>query len=288
MDNKHHSSASFVKAEKRDNNGAARDLPSSYGRTEAFLLPKDPGWLFLFWEITSSTYDYIKSQNGYDIFDRSKTVIRLHDVTDINFDGTNSNSYTDIPAVFDAGSWYLSAPSPGRNYIADLGIITPEGKFILLARSNSATLATGRISEVVDEKWMLVEGDYQKLLALSGANLIGLGASELAHTLHERWRFAQSMPSSYSSSNKSSGAAVKKQKKEEEDDMWLKADCEIIIYGSASPGAKVKINGKEIELQNGSFSIRQSLHKGEVIDLPITAEKKKMKRSMKIKAQRED
>ena len=288
MDN-NRSSASFIKAENREKEKAAKDLPSAYGRTEAFLLPKDPGWLFLFWEITSSTYDYIKSQNGYDIFDRSKTVIRLHDVTDINFDGTNSHSRVDVPVVFDAGSWYLSAPVPGRNYVADLGIITPEGKFILIARSNSVTLPTGRISDVVDEKWMLVEGDYQKLLALSGANLIGLGASELAHALHERWRFAQNMPSSYASSSKSSSAAVKKAaKKEEADDMWLKADCEIIIYGSASPGAKVKINGKEIELKNGSFSIRQSLHKGEIIDLPITAEKKKMKRSIKIKAQRED
>ncbi|GHT39715.1 DUF4912 domain-containing protein [Bacteroidia bacterium] len=286
MDTKR-SSTSFIQVEKKENK-AARELPSSYGRTEAFLLPKDPGWLFLFWEITSSTYDYIKSQNGYDIFDRSKTIVRLHDVTDINFDGTNSNAHFDTPIVFDAGSWYLQAPSPGRNYVADLGIITPEGKFILLARSNAVTLPTGRISDIVDEKWMLVEGDYQKLLALSGANLIGLGASELAHALHERWRFAQNMPSSYSSSSKSSGAAVKKAAKTEEDDMWLKADCEIIIYGSASPGAKVKINGKEIELNNGSFSIRQSLQKGEIIDLPITAEKKKMKRSIKIKAQRED
>ena len=283
-----YNSASFIKAENKEKDKAARELPSSYGRTEAFLLPKDPGWLFLFWEITSSTYDYIKSQNGYDVFDRSKTIIRLHDVTDINFDGLNSNSHVDISVVFDAGSWYLQAPSPGRNYVADLGIITPEGKFILLARSNAVTLPTGRISDIVDEKWMLVEGDYQKLLALSGANLVGLGASEIAHALNERWRFAQNMPSSYASSSKSSGAVAKKIKKEEADDMWLKADCEIIIYGSASPGAKVKINGKEIQLQNGSFSIRQSLHKGEIIDLPITAEKKKMKRSVKIKAQRED
>jgi len=290
MDTKNPNSASFIRAENKGKGTADRELPSSYGRTEAFLLPKDPGWLFMFWEITASTYDYIKSQNGYDIFDRSKTIIRLHDVTDVNFDGLNSNAHFDTPVVFDAGSWYISAPSAGRNYVADLGIITPEGRFILLARSNSATLPTGRISDIIDEKWMLVEGDYQKLLALSGANLVGLGASELAHALHERWRFAQSMPSSYSSSNKSSGAVVKKsaKKEKEADDMWLKADCEIIIYGSASPGAKVKINGKEIELKNGSFSIRQSLHKGEIIDLPITAEKKKMKRSVKIKAQRED
>ena len=37
------------------------DIPSGYGKTESFLLPKDPAWLFLFWEITAGTLDYIRS-----------------------------------------------------------------------------------------------------------------------------------------------------------------------------------------------------------------------------------
>ncbi|MBR2504397.1 MAG: hypothetical protein IKB61_00445, partial [Elusimicrobiaceae bacterium] len=32
------------------------DIPTGYGTTESYLLPKDPAWLFLFWEITQETF----------------------------------------------------------------------------------------------------------------------------------------------------------------------------------------------------------------------------------------
>ncbi|MBR4592121.1 MAG: hypothetical protein IKO35_02825, partial [Elusimicrobiaceae bacterium] len=56
-----------------------------------------------------------------------------------------------------------------------------------------------------------------------------------------------------------------------DEDIWLKADCEIIIYGSASKNAIVTINGREIELKEGKFSIRQPLPAGSVVNLPIHA-----------------
>ncbi|WP_424245404.1 hypothetical protein Dip510_000363 [Elusimicrobium posterum] len=284
MDMKNHNSTSFVVVENREKSQAQSQLPTSYGRTEAFLLPKDPNWVFLFWEITGETYEYIKSQNGFDVFDRSKTVVRLHDTTGINFDGYNSNSHTDINIVLSAGSWYIRTPETGRNYTAEVGLLTPEGRFILIARSNNVIVAPGRVSEVVDEKWMTVEGNFEKLLAMSGAKYIGMGASELAQVLADRWRTIETGSSFGPSSNMSSKSFMQP----EEDDMWLRADCEIIIYGEASPGATVKINGQVIELTNGSFSIRQSLQKGDVIDLPIVAEKNGMTRRVKIKADRED
>ena len=76
---------------------------------------------------------------------------------------------------------------------------------------------------------------------------------------------------------------------EEEEDIWLKADCEIIIYGSASKNAIVSINGKEIELKDGKFSIRQHLPAGSVVDLPIHARNAngEKTRAINIKALRE-
>lgn len=291
MESRNHSTA-FIRVEnkqKEDNT-----LPKSYGRTEAFLLPKDPEWMYMFWEITPATYDYIKQQNGWDIFDKSKAVVRLHNVTDVRFDGGNSHEHWDISVIFDALSWYLQVPKAGESYVAELGLVTPEGNFILIARSNPTATPPGKISDVLDQRWMIVEDNFQKLLTMSGAGSIGLGASERLQILQDSWtavlgQLNVAAPSSFQSSNMSSksflGADVPAA---EEDDMWLKADCEIIVYGSASPGAKVTINGKEIELKNGSFSIRQSLHKGQVLDLPIRATKNNMERNVKIKAERED
>ena len=283
-----HTSTAFTKAENRVNR-EDNSLPKAYGRTEAFLLPKDPGWMYLFWEITPSTCDYIRQQNGYDIFERGRAVVRLHDVTGVNFDGHNSRGRWDVPVMLSADSWYLQVPQSGANYIAELGLLTPEGKFILIARSNATATPPGRVSDILDERWMIVEGDFQKLLSMSGARYIGLGASERLQVMQESWKTILGplgAPSSYQSSNMSSKNFLGG--KEETDDMWLRVNAEIIVYGQASPGAKVFINGKEIELKDGAFSIRQALNKGDVLDLPIKATKNKMVRKAKFHAGREE
>ena len=271
------------------------DIPSGYGTTESYLLPKDPAWMFLFWEITAQTFDCVRAQYG-EVLDHSRTVIRLYDITGINyFDGTNADAYYDMPVIFDAKSWYIHAPQAGRSYVADLGFVTPQGQFILLTRSNATTLPPGKVSDVIDDKWMSVEGDFIKLLQLCGADRIGMGASELMQVVDQRWRLTElagagNAPSSARSSWTSFALhTVPAPAPQEEEDIWLQADCEIIVYGSASPNAFVTINGKEIQLQNGKFSLRQALPAGAVLDLPIKASNKKgdKTRQVHIKAARE-
>ena len=270
------------------------DIPSGYGTTESYLLPKDPSWMFLFWEITSGTFDYVRAQYGQDTLNSSRTIIRLYDITDVEFfDGNNAHTYYDMPVMLDAKSWYIHAPQAGRSYIADIGFLTADGQFILLTRSNAITLPPGKVSDIIDDKWMSVEGDFIKLLQLSGADHIGLGASERVHVLDQRWRLTElagagRAPSSALSSW-TSFALHTAPAPQEDEDIWLKADCEIIVYGSASKNAFVTINGKEIQLQDGKFSLRQALPSGAVLDLPIQATNKKgdKKCQVRIKALRE-
>ncbi len=271
------------------------DIPSGYGTTESYLLPKDPAWMFLFWEITAQTFDCVRAQYG-EVLDHSRTVIRLYDITGVNyFDGTNADAYYDMPVIFDAKSWYIHAPQAGRSYVADLGFVTPQGQFILLTRSNATTLPPGKVSDVIDDKWMSVEGDFIKLLQLCGADRIGMGASELMQVVDQRWRLTElagagNAPSSTRSSWTSFALhTVPAPAPQEEEDIWLQADCEIIVYGSASPNAFVTINGQEIQLQSGKFSLRQALPAGAVLDLPIKASNKKgdKTRQVHIKAARE-
>ena len=77
------------------------DIPSGYGTTESYLLPKDPAWMFLFWEITNATFDYVLGQYGSDGPDHSRTVIRLYAVTGQgSFDGANAHAFSDTPVIF--------------------------------------------------------------------------------------------------------------------------------------------------------------------------------------------
>ena len=288
-------------------NGAAReaqyDLPQSYGKTESYLLPKDPSWLFLFWDIAQDTYETIMNQKGQEIFSKSRNVIRMYDITDINFNGNNAHKYYDIPVILDARSWYLQVPVSGRTYICDLGIISPEGEFIVLTRSNSTTVPPGKVSDVVDDKWMMVEGEYQKLLKMSGVDMFGnangkngIGASErLQNIFAQRWQMFEldlrRAPSSHITSWMSSKNVIPPTPNLDED-IWLKAGCEIIIYGQASQNANVFIGGKKINVnEDGSFSFRFPLSEGQVVDMPIKAQhktKEEKKRFITIKAERKE
>lgn len=300
MENNNFSSTTVIKIDHDSVKDAQYDLPQSYGKTESFLLPKDPAWMFLFWDIITDTYEFIRSQFGQDIFGKSKSVIRVYDVTEIsNFDGTNAKTFFDIPVVLDAGSWYINVPEGGKRYICDLGIVTPSNQFILLSRSNATTIPPGKMSDVVDEKWMMVEGEYQKLVKMSGAEMFGkTGSSEkLQHFLSQRWKMFEfdisKAPSSHISSWMSSRAISSRDvmpQPTEDEDIWLKADCELIVYGQASKNAKVTIGGKLIQLNpDGSFSLRCSLQDGQVV-IPIRAQhhtKEEKQRAITIKAQRE-
>jgi hypothetical protein len=103
----------------------------------------------------------------------------------------------------------------------------------------------------------------------------------------QRWKLTELTPSGAPSSW--SSFSLHLDKVQEDEDIWLKADCEIIIYGSASRNAIVSINGKDIELKEGKFSIRQHLPAGSVVDLPIHARNAKgdKTRHINIKALRE-
>jgi len=282
------SSATLVRPVVKDPQ-AEIDVPTGYGKTESYLLPKDPAWMFLFWEITQGTFDYLRSQYGEETLKQARTIIRLHDVTGVPFfNGNNSVEYYDMPVIFEARSWYINVPKTGRSYIADLGYLTADGHFILVSRSNLTSVPPGHISDIIDDKWMIVEGDFQKLLKLSGADYIGLGSSERMQVVSQHWKLTELTPSG-SPTSWSSFALHLDKVQEEEEDIWLEADCEIIIYGSASKNAIVSINGKDIELKDGKFSIRQHLSAGSVVDLPIRARNAKgdKTRQIMIKALRE-
>ena len=147
----------------------------------------------------------------------------------------------------------------------------------MLTRSNAITLPPGKVSEVVDDQWMSVEGDFLRLLELSGAQYIGLGASERLQMVDQRWKLTElaGLGNAPSSARSSWTSFALHTPAVADEDIWLQADCELIVYGSASANAIVTINGKEIQLKDGKFSWRQAFPAGSKFDWPIKAANKK-------------
>src|SRR3989304_1250908 len=103
-------------------------IPEEYGEDAVALMTVDPRNLFIYWEVSEDT---LAGHKG-------NITIRLYDVTGVDFDGMNANSYLDLTVDKRIGDLYLEV-HPGRNYVADIGVKDHLGIFVSMARSNKAT-----------------------------------------------------------------------------------------------------------------------------------------------------
>lgn len=127
-------------------------LPETYGVTELVLLPVDPYFLHAYWEVTPQALSDIFSQIGSDA-PQARYVLRVYDVTAIEFDGRNAHSFFDLPIELSARNWYIHLWSSEKSLVADLGLLLPDGRFFLLARSNVVYTPREGVSIFTEAPW---------------------------------------------------------------------------------------------------------------------------------------
>jgi hypothetical protein len=241
-------------------------IPSAYGQTYIALIPRDPYWMFSYWEVTDSACRHIKGMHGEDIFIRSQAMLRMHQVS---FESGIPQSFRffDVAVTLDAKNWYLRADRESSAWFVELGIKTQDGRFIVLAKSNIITLPAARVSDTLDEKWVTLKDDLEKILTASGRGKVGQGSLELARMLHQRWEMLAQISSWMGSGGVSSLAARQEKKRS----FWLTADCELILYGATESSASVTVADKPVQLApDGTFSLRFALPDGD-LELPVKA-----------------
>jgi hypothetical protein len=235
------------------------DLPLGYGEDKIVLQVRDPWWIHSYWEVCWPTRERLSSELGED-YSRARATLRVYDVTNIIFSGTNANSFFDIDVSFDAGNWYIDTSGPGRSWCADLGLKLPDGRFIVIARSNTVFTPLDGPSWITDEEWMIPEDMFARLYGLG----FGFGpSSPVGKGWRERLKMHVGSPGLFSISS-----PVKKEAKR---NFWMVVNTELIVYGATEANAKVTIQGKPINLKpDGTFSLRFSLPDGKQV-IPVKA-----------------
>jgi hypothetical protein len=121
--------------------------------------------------------ELLRRHVGGDAFTSSKWVLRVLDVTDLVYNGSNAWRQADIELAPYATSWYVKVWEPGRSYMLQVGITTPDGRFFSAVNSNAAQMPRNAVSNVLDEEWTTASTD--ELIRLSGGQTGRLlGASE--------------------------------------------------------------------------------------------------------------
>ena len=238
-------------------------FPRGYGDHKIVILVRDPWWIFAYWEIhrekEEEAISKIKSSGDSPV----KTILRVYDVTDVNFNGKNANSHFDIELKGLASNWYINVGSPDRSWIVDIGITTKNGSFYLLARSNIVRTPRYGMSDKLDAEWMMPEDDYWKMFGLSGGFGVGKGSLEVREMVKKR------LEEQITSAQISSGASF--YRKMQERKFWLVVNTELIVYWATEPDAKLTVQGKEIKLKpDGTFTLRFALPDGKQV-IPVEA-----------------
>jgi hypothetical protein len=152
-------------------------LPDGYGESRIVLMPRDPQWAYLYWDIPHTHKENLRRQGG------ERLALRLYDVTDIdrNYQAPHGMQQCDCDEL--ARDWYLQIPVSDRDYQAEIGYLTHDGRWLLLARSN-----TIRIPPIYPSDW---SEDHFKTVTweedLRGKTLMPLvDPSQKSRSLHEQ------------------------------------------------------------------------------------------------------
>jgi len=239
-----------------------QEIPQDYNDTQVVLMVRDPYWLYSYWSINQETRNWIS--RSAKVWDELSLVLRVYDITNCNFDGSNSNYFFDININPGANNWYIHVGGPNRAFCVDLGFIQDNGNFYTIARSNIVNTPRDNVSEVIDEEWMVIESDFRKLYQLTAGGM-GNSSAELIESLIKR---LEREMGSQAISSMSSPAKLPPRERQ----FWFVLNTELIVYGATEPDAKVKVQGEPIQLRpDGTFTLRFALPDG-VQNIPVEAQ----------------
>jgi hypothetical protein len=129
------------------------ELPRAYGLDRIVLLPRDPWWLFAYWEATPNTRVHALRTLGAEA-EGAREVLRVYDVTFLTFTGDNAWRSFDVELPPGADHWYLNVGRPATAFCVEIGLRTPGGRFLALARSNTVTTSRASPSPDTTVRWV--------------------------------------------------------------------------------------------------------------------------------------
>ena len=141
------------------------ELPTGYGESRIVLLPRDPQWAYVYWDVPNSQKEELRKQGGQQL------ALRLYDATDVNLDYQTPNNLQEYNSDELAREWYLPIPISDRDYVAELGYRCADGRWLVLTRSKVVHVPPVFPSEWVEDNFITVPWD-QTLKGQTFFNLV--------------------------------------------------------------------------------------------------------------------
>ena len=280
------------------------DLPGGYGESRIVLMPRDPQWAYAYWDIPGPHKEEMRRQGGV------RLAIRFYDVTDVDINSVAPHSLQQYECDEMAREWFLPIPVSDRDYIAEIGYVAADGRWLMMARSAPIHVPPVYPSDWVEDHFVTVNFDddlrgktvmtlvppskkaatvdaegnpiYDEIFAKAQSMEAQRIAGSLFGSMHQVPEQAISsfvFPSGVgmwalptaSGINMSGVGFSASAPPIRPRKFWLIADAELIVYGATEPDATVTIGSRKIDLKpDGTFRFQMSFQDG-LIDYPIKA-----------------
>ncbi len=127
-------------------------LPAAYGTDHAVLVARNPGSLFVYWEVSPLRRVSALRALG-DAAEHGREVLRVLALGD---DGSPRVLF-DVDLPPDSARWYVDVPAADAAYRVAVGLRTADGRFVPLVESNPARTPPARPSENRRVEWVRLQ-----------------------------------------------------------------------------------------------------------------------------------
>ena len=233
-------------------------------RDRIVLMVRDPYWLHACWELTRQSVERAKAAMA-EHWHPAQPILRLYDIEIGATTNTSERVARDIPIHGGVTNWYIDVANPPQGFRVDIGYLASTGKFFPLAKSNSVSTPAPGAFDTIDNNWLSVAENYERIYAMSGGYSEEGGSSELQELFEERLRRPMGSPVV---SRFGAGAERSNGK---DGGFRFDVDAEMILFGATKPDAHVTLSGEPVKLrEDGTFTVRLSMPDKRQV-LPVVA-----------------
>lgn len=137
------------------------ELPVLAPHTHCVLIPRDPNFIYAYWNYTKDDIEHARHELGSKSRD-FRLVLRVYDVTHVDFNGSNANYVWDLEVGTSTKDWYVHVGQDNADYCAQLGI-KRGGHFIVLQQSNTVRTPPNSSSQRNDLIWQDIKAGKDSL-----------------------------------------------------------------------------------------------------------------------------
>jgi hypothetical protein len=131
------------------------DLPDGYGDSRIVMMPRDPQWAYVYWDLPNDHREVMRRRGGEILS------LRLYDVTGLEEGDLPELSIQEHRCDEFAREWYLSLPISDRDYQAEIGYRTAAGEWLPLAQSGRVHIPPIYPSEWVEDYFVKVSWEEE-------------------------------------------------------------------------------------------------------------------------------